>query len=91
MTSPMQVRYVALAVLLAAFGLSRMLRRGEKTGARGLPREESREAEDLVLDELVALEKLRLRDRIGPRTYEEARVALLDALARLEAQETAPN
>jgi hypothetical protein len=82
---------VGFAVLLAAFGLSRMLGRGEKTGARGLPQDESKEAESLVLDELVELERLRRGDRIGPRTYEEARVALLDALARLEAQETASN
>jgi hypothetical protein len=77
---------VACAVLLAGIGISQTVRRkGSKDDAQadGVSPSEAEQAEELVLDELVALEKLRAQERIGPRTYEETRVELLDALARL--------
>jgi hypothetical protein len=77
---------VGIAVVLAGLGMASAF--GQR-GANGAPRRtaaasEVKEAEELVLDELVALEKLRSAERIGPRTYEETRLELLDALARLE-------
>ena len=79
---------VAIAASLAALGLANALRRkrGAETETRSVDAKEVNEAQELVLDELVALERLRRDERIGPRTYEETRVELLDALARLEAQ-----
>jgi hypothetical protein len=43
------------------------------------------QARSLLLDELVALEQARNATEIGPKTYEQAKRTLLDALARLEA------
>lgn len=75
---------VGLALLIAGFGLVQMLRQSPSS-ARKLAREgEAEEARDLVLGELVELERLRKNDRIGPRSYEETRSELLDALARLD-------
>lgn len=81
---------VVMAAGLAVLGLVSAFprRKGSDTRRRPIDEVEVTEAQDLVLDELVALEKLRRDDRIGPRTYEETRVELLDALARLEAQRT---
>ena len=85
--SPGRWYAVACAVALAALGMAQIARR-TKDGKQGSPADgitpsEVDQAEELVLDELVELENLRADDRIGPRTYEETRVALLDALARL--------
>jgi hypothetical protein len=77
---------VGIATGLAGIGLVSALQRKRDEKRRGsVERDELDEAQRLVLDELVALEKLRHEERIGPRTYEETRVELLDALARLEA------
>jgi hypothetical protein len=78
---------VAIAGALAALGLASALRRNKPEEKRrgSVDENEITEAEQLVLEELVSLEKLRREERIGPRTYEETRVELLDALARLEA------
>lgn len=46
-------------------------------------RPEFAEAESLVLDELVALERLEREGQIGPRAYADARNELLDVLSRL--------
>jgi hypothetical protein len=77
---------VGLAVLLAALGLFQMARRNPSPARKLARREEAEEAENLVLTELVQLERLRKNDGIGPRSYEETRLELLDALARLDAR-----
>jgi hypothetical protein len=77
---------VGIAVCLAVFGLLHTLRSGRRNDRRTENVEEARQAEELVLDELVALERLKEDARIGPRTYQETRIELLDALARLQAK-----
>jgi len=48
--------------------------------------EELTEAQDLILDELVRLAQAHRRGEIGPRTFQRARLSLLNAIARLQAQ-----
>jgi hypothetical protein len=81
---------VAIACVLGALGLATALRKetSEKKAVRSVDPADVKQAEELVLDELVALEKLRGQKRVGPRTYEETRIELLDALTRLELQRT---
>jgi hypothetical protein len=81
-------RWVAL---LAALGfvlggvVVRNRRAGGKAGsAPGLHGEEVEMARQLILDELEKLEEAHARGGVGPRTYEQARRELVDALARLE-------
>jgi len=45
--------------------------------------EEKRKARELILGELVALERVRIAGEIGPRAYSQHRDRLLDAIARL--------
>ena len=44
---------------------------------------DKKRARELLLRELVSLESARRADRIGPRSYEQSRTALIDAIARL--------
>ena len=44
---------------------------------------DKKRARELLLSELVALEAARREERIGPRSYQQSRVALIDAIARL--------
>ncbi len=44
---------------------------------------DKKRARELLLRELVALEAARREERIGPRSYQQSRVALIDAIARL--------
>ncbi|MEI9953777.1 MAG: hypothetical protein WDO74_33565 [Pseudomonadota bacterium] len=44
---------------------------------------DKKRARELLLGELVALEAARREERIGPRSYQQSRVALIDAIARL--------
>jgi hypothetical protein len=82
---PSMGRWYALgfAAVIAFGGLFEAGRRRREPQVRSLPPAERKEAEQLVLDELVTLEKLRHKELIGPRTYEENRADLLNALARL--------
>jgi hypothetical protein len=81
---------LALAGSIAVLGLfEASRRRPAQTAPRSLPVAERKEAERLILDELVALERLRQNEKIGPQTYREARAELLDALSRLATPETA--
>jgi hypothetical protein len=77
---------VVMASLLVGLGMTAALKRHgpNKTHAKTVDAAEVAEAQELVLDELVTLEKLRRDERIGPRSYEETRFELLEALARLE-------
>jgi hypothetical protein len=83
-------RWVAL---LAALGLAlggvvvRRRAQGAKTAAGGLPAEEVDAARSLILAELEHLERAHRDGQVGPRTYEQARRELVDALARLEPPE----
>lgn len=77
-----------IAIALAALGLALGLRDDkDKVTLKSLPEKDVARARKLLLDELVAVEKARREDKIGPRTYESARRALVDALARLEVVE----
>jgi len=44
---------------------------------------DKKRAREVLLRELVALEAARRQERIGPRSYEQSRSALIDAIARL--------
>jgi len=78
---------VVIALLLAAGGFSFVFQERKEKGDRpSVDRKDALRARDLLLQELVALEKARRAEEVGPRTYETARRALVDALARLEAQ-----
>jgi hypothetical protein len=54
----------------------------DAAGGRDVAADKKR-ARELLLRELVALEGARRAERIGPRSYEQSRVALIDAIARL--------
>lgn len=80
-------RWIAalIAALAVAAGLATALSRDGS--AKRTPAERDRaQARDLLLSELVALEKAHAAGDVGPRTYESTRRLLLDAVARLEAQ-----
>ncbi len=51
-------------------------------GGKDLAADKKR-AREVLLRELVALEAARRAERIGPRSYEQSRSALIDAIARL--------
>jgi hypothetical protein len=85
---PAQGRWYAafLAFGLAGFGVwSGFVRKSSKPAA-GAKNTEIKEAEELVLRELVTLERLEREGQIGPRAYAEARTELLDVLSRLAAR-----
>ncbi len=44
---------------------------------------DKKRARELLLSELMALESARREERIGPRSYQQSRIALIDAIARL--------
>lgn len=73
-----------LSTLLMAAGLFQLARRRSS----GPTKSEISAAESLIFDELVELERLRQREGVGPRTYQQARTELLDALARLGARQS---
>jgi hypothetical protein len=76
-------RWVALgaALLLVTWGAWPAPRR--RSGTPVLSAEDSRSAHAVVLDELVALERARQNDVVGPGTYEATRGKLLRALSEL--------
>ncbi len=73
---------VGLALTVALSGLF-WGTRTTKDDSQALLRDAQR-AEKLLLKELVDLERARASGQIGPRTYSDARRALLDALTRVE-------
>jgi hypothetical protein len=83
--TPSQGRWyaVAMAATIALAGLWTARPSGSAKPAP-LSTDDAAEGKKVLLDELVVLEQMRARDEIGPRTYENARRTLLDALARLE-------
>jgi hypothetical protein len=79
-------RWVALLVALGLV-LGGVVVRGagsKMAGVRGAHPEEVDAARLLILNELRDLERVRREGTVGPRTYEQARRELVDALARLE-------
>jgi hypothetical protein len=73
---------VALAAALAGFGM--ISARRAPAQPQRLAREDVESAQEILLDELVRLERARQSQQIGPSTYETARRRLVDALARLQ-------
>jgi hypothetical protein len=71
-----------IAALLAGFGIF-AARGARRTGA--VAAADRAQARELLLSELVQLEKAYRGERIGPKTYEQTRRSLLDALVRIEA------
>ena len=75
----------AVAALIALFGLGWAFQhRGRSKGRRAVAGEDLDRARGLLLDELVAVQRALESGAIGPRTLEQTRRQLLDALARLE-------
>jgi hypothetical protein len=76
---------VAAAAVIALSGLAWAFRhRGKSKGRHAVAGEDLDRARALLLDELVAVERALESGAIGPRTHEQTRRQLLDALARLE-------
>lgn len=79
----------AIAALLAGLGVAAFRGRlGAETQADLQERDVER-ARRVLLDEVVDLTRARRADRVGPGTYESARRALVEALARIVAQNPA--
>lgn len=75
-----------LALLLAGGGVYVTARSATEKGSGGPAPKDVTQAREVLLKELVALEAARKQEKIGPRTYDQARRALIGALARLESQ-----
>jgi hypothetical protein len=84
--SPGRWYALLLAGALAAAGVYVSTR--DSDAKRGPAIKDVLDAREVLLAELVALERARKNERIGPRTYEKARNALVSALARIETQRT---
>ena len=86
--TPSPTRWIAVLCALIAVGLSGtyLLRQGKDAEVQDDIRGELIEARDALLGEFVTLEKLHRKGDIGPKTYKPLRLALLDALARIEAR-----
>ncbi len=78
---------VVIAFVFGIGGLGTALTRSHDSGSHAakVAERDIEQSRELLLDELVALEKARRREQVGPRTYESTRRTLLDTLARLEA------
>lgn len=78
---------IVLAGLFVAGGFSSALGEKKQKGTKPVVNpEDARRAKELLLEELASLERAYRAKDVGPRTYETARRALVDALARLETQ-----
>ncbi len=78
-------RWVAVLIALAMAVGGVFAARGafdDAGGGRDAAADKKR-AREILLRELVALEAARTAQRIGPRTYEQSRLRLIDAIARL--------
>ena len=87
---PGPARWVAsaLAAVVALGGLLFAWQSRSLTPQGSLPtlaRADAERAKEILLSELVQLETARIKQSIGPKTYEAARRSLMDALSRLEA------
>lgn len=79
-SGPLVASLIALAIVGAGFySTSRVRRVGTIAAA------DRAQARELLMTELVAVEKAFRQQQIGPKTYEQTRRSLLDALVRIEA------
>jgi len=76
---------IAFAFGLVGMGIALGRSQNERKRAAGVAQRDLEQSRELLLDELVALERAKRRKQIGPRTYQRTRRTLLDALAHLEA------
>lgn len=74
-----------IAALIAAGGVASALRRRGVAKPAQVPPEDLNRARELLLEELLAVERAFAAGELGPRSREQARRELLDALARLGA------
>ena len=73
-----------IAALLAMLGVAFAVSRNEDKDESSLSQEDRTRARELLLDELLAVEKAFVAKEIGPKTYDQARRTLLDSIARLD-------
>ncbi len=77
-------RWVAVFIALAFAGLGVFAARGDLSLASSEKVEGDRErARELILQELVAIERAKAAGKLGPNAYERAHRALVDALTRI--------
>ncbi len=76
-----------LGLLIAALGITRASSLSKKTRLREA-QEDRGQARGILLSELVTLEQAFASAAVGPKTHEQAKRQLLDALARLEVDDT---
>lgn len=76
---------IALTFGLGGLGIALGRSQDQRKRVAAVAQRDLDRSSDLLLDELVALERAKQNKQIGPHTYESTRRALLDALARLEA------
>lgn len=78
-------RWIAVFGAIAALGLMGvyLVKQRDPSTAEDI-RGDLQEARDALLGEFVVLEKAHRKGDIGPKTYQRLRIALLDALARIE-------
>jgi len=74
---------VAIAGCMAIFGAFAARGAFDSDAADESALADKKRARELLLRELEALEVARREERIGPRSYQQSRVALIDAIARL--------
>jgi hypothetical protein len=84
--TPSSGRWIAVGLALSVILAGLFLTARDQKGAGLVPVKDGERAQKLLLNELVALERAFADKEIGPRTYDQARRALLDALTRLEAR-----
>jgi hypothetical protein len=74
---------VALAGVALAAGAAYVASRGSKPGMAEDTLDDLLEAKEVLLGDIVELERMHQRGEVGPKTYARLRQAMLDALARI--------
>lgn len=80
---------VAIAAGLAALGFAAARGKVGRETQADLHERDAERAKRVLLDEVVDLTRARQQERVGPSTYESARRALVEALARVVSQNPA--
>lgn len=83
--TPSDGRWIAvlIATLLAGLGVAAFRGKLGNESQQDLQERDAERARRVLLDELVDLTRARREERVGPSTYESARRALVEALARI--------